>query len=63
MNGLEAMRQIRRSKPDLPIIIQTANVLNEEKQRAEKEGCQGFIIKPVNLDHFVNEVGRILDHA
>jgi signal transduction histidine kinase/CheY-like chemotaxis protein len=62
MNGLEAMRQIRKTKPHLPIIIQTANVLNEEKKRAEEEGCQGFIIKPVNLVHFMEEVGKILDH-
>ena len=63
MNGLEAIRQIRKTKPDLPIIVQTANVLNDEKKRAEEEGCQGFIIKPVNLKYFMDEVGKILDKA
>ncbi len=63
MNGLEAMRQIRKTKPDLPIIVQTANVLNDEKKKAEEEGCQGFIIKPVNLKYFMDEVGKILDKA
>ena len=63
MNGLEAMRQIRKTKPDLPIIVQTANVLNDEKKRAEEEGCQGFIVKPVNLKYFMDEVGKILDKA
>jgi signal transduction histidine kinase/ActR/RegA family two-component response regulator len=63
MNGLEAMRQIRKSKPDLPIIVQTANVLHEEKQKAEEAGCQGFIIKPVNLDYFLDAVGKILENS
>jgi len=61
MNGLEAIRQIRKTKPDLPIIVQTANVLNDEKKRAEEYGCQGFIIKPVNLKYFMDEVGKILE--
>lgn len=61
MNGLEAIRQIRKKKPDLPIIVQTANILHEEKKKAEAEGCQGFITKPVNLNHFLEEVGKILE--
>ena len=63
MSGLEAIRKIRQLKPDLPIIVQTATVLNEEKKKAEEEGCQGFITKPINLNKFLEEVGKFLGEA
>jgi len=61
MSGLEAIREIRQSSPDLPIIVQTANALHEEKRKAEDEGCQGFITKPINLRNFLEEVGKFLE--
>ncbi len=63
MNGLEAIREIRKSTPDLPIIVQTANALNEEKRKAEEEGCHVFITKPINLNKFLEEVGKFLEEA
>jgi signal transduction histidine kinase/CheY-like chemotaxis protein len=60
MSGFETIAEIRESNPDLPIIVQTANALHGEKKKAEELGCQGFILKPVNLDNFLNEVGKYL---
>jgi hypothetical protein len=47
MNGYEATALIKKNRPDLPVIVQTAFTSKEEKQKAEKAGCDGFITKPI----------------
>ena len=53
MDGLTATREIRRN-PDLrtlPVIALTAGVLPEERQAALNAGMNGFLAKPLNLQH------------
>jgi signal transduction histidine kinase/CheY-like chemotaxis protein len=63
MNGFEAIRLIKQSQPDIPIIVQTANSLNEEKTRADEAGCQGFMTKPISLNKFMSEVDKFMQKA
>jgi CheY-like chemotaxis protein len=63
MNGFEAIRLIKQSQPNIPIIVQTANSMNEEKTRAEEAGCQGFMTKPISLNKFMSEVDRFMQKA
>ena len=52
MNGYEATKTIRKlegSKAAIPIIAMTANVYDEDKQRAFASGMDGFIAKPLNI--------------
>ena len=63
MNGFEAIRLIKQSQPNIPIIVQTANSLNEEKTRAEEAGCQGFMTKPISLNKFMSEVDKFMQKA
>ncbi len=46
MNGYEATRIIRKDKPDLPIIAQTAFALEEDKKLTLDCGCNDYISKP-----------------
>ncbi len=46
INGYEATQQIRRHKPQLKIIAQTAYASLDEKQRALEAGCIDYISKP-----------------
>lgn len=48
MNGIEATRIIKSIKPKLPIIVQTAYALPEEKMIALESGCNDYIAKPIN---------------
>lgn len=50
LNGLEATKQIKEIKPQLPIIAQTAYTLSEDIIKTEKAGCDGHISKPINKD-------------
>jgi len=48
MDGYEAIVEIRKILPDLPVIAQTAYALSEERQRCLDSGCNGYISKPIN---------------
>ena len=63
MNGFEAIKLIKEYQPHIPIIVQTANSMNEEKTRADEAGCQGFMTKPISLNKFMSEVDRFLQKA
>ena len=47
MDGLEATREIRRTKPDVPIIAMTASAMSDERDACEKAGMNGHLAKPI----------------
>lgn len=48
MDGFEATSKIREIRNNLPIIAQSAYVLNDETEKALKAGCNEFLSKPLN---------------
>jgi PAS domain S-box-containing protein len=48
MDGCEATQRIKKIKPDLPVIAQTAYTMPEEKERALLAGCDNYITKPID---------------
>ncbi|MFR3550309.1 MAG: ATP-binding protein [Coprobacter sp.] len=48
MGGIEALKEIRKSSTDIPIIMQTAYAFDSDKDIAIEAGCTGFITKPIN---------------
>ncbi|MBQ7556462.1 MAG: amino acid permease [Lachnospiraceae bacterium] len=58
MNGFDAARGIR-SLPDpvnasVPIFAMTANVYDEDGEKAHESGLKGFIAKPIDSDYLVS---------
>lgn len=47
MDGIEALREIRKRDTTLPIIMQTAYAFDTDRRAAEEAGCTGFLTKPV----------------
>ena len=47
MNGLEVLRQVRRTQPQLPVIMITARA--ECEIEAMREGASAFLVKPLDL--------------
>ena len=47
MDGIEALKEIRRHTTQLPVIMQTAYAFDTDRRIAEEAGCNGFITKPV----------------
>ena len=50
MDGLALLREIKESRPDLPVIMVTAYADDERRRRAREWGAAEFITKPVNFD-------------
>ena len=62
MNGYEATTLIKKIRPDLPVIVQTAFTSKEERQKAQDAGCDGFITKPVNNDELFVLINKVLNN-
>ena len=60
IDGYEATKLIKSIKPNLPVIIQTANTLNEEMPKCKESGCDGFVSKPIDLAVLFNIINSCL---
>jgi two-component system cell cycle response regulator DivK len=63
MDGYQATRIIKKARPDLPVIVVTANAIEEEKIKSEEAGCDGFITKPINIKQLTTTVSQLLPRA
>ena len=54
MDGFEATKMIReyREFDEIPIVALSANVMSEDINEALESGMQGYIEKPINVEHF-----------
>lgn len=60
MNGLEATRQIREFRKDIPIIAQTAQSEEGDTERCLQAGCNDYIAKPIDLHTFIEKIQKHL---
>jgi signal transduction histidine kinase len=60
IDGYTATQSIRKSKPDLKIIIQTAYAASEDKEKAIDTGCNDYISKPVKSDVLLSIIDKHL---
>lgn len=50
MNGHEATKEIKKFRPKLPIIAQTAYAIAGDKEKALDAGCDDYISKPIKKE-------------
>ena len=50
LDGYTATRIIKKKRPELPIIAQTAYAMLSDKQEADKAGCDGYLSKPIRIN-------------
>jgi len=62
MTGLELLKAIRESHPDLPVIIITAYAETSLVIDALNNRCDSFITKPFTLDQLITEIDRVELH-
>ncbi len=61
MNGYQATRLIRKHKPHIKIIAQTAYASSDEKHKAIEAGCNNYISKPTNKNELLTMIGKELE--
>jgi len=60
MSGLDAIKEIKRVEPDMPIVILTT--YNEDKLMAEgiKAGAQGYLLKDTSLENLFQTMDSVI---
>ena len=48
LNGYEATVEIKKEKPHIPIIAQTAYAQAGDEEKSKKAGCDAYLTKPIN---------------
>ena len=61
MNGLDATREIKKIRPDLVIIAQTAYAMDGDRENSLDAGCDDYISKPINLKEFIELIAKYLN--
>ena len=67
MNGFDATKTLRDKGLSNPIVILTASESEDNKERAEEAGCNGYILKTMDMkdveetiDHYLVDIGGLL---
>lgn len=60
MNGLDATKEIKKLKPGLTIIAQTAYAMDGDRENSLAAGCDDYISKPINLKEFIELIAKYL---
>jgi CheY-like chemotaxis protein len=60
MDGYTAFEHVRRLRPDLPVIAQTAHSSNEDRERVLRAGFNDYITKPLDKEKVFEIIDRQL---
>ena len=60
MNGFDATREIKKSRPDLPVIAQTAYALTGDREKSIAAGCHDYITKPINQNLMIELIKKTI---
>lgn len=58
MDGYTATKEIKKFRPNLTIIAQTAYAMESDRQRALAEGCDDYISKPIKGNDLISIVEK-----
>lgn len=61
IDGFEATRQIKEIRPAMPVIVQTAYALSNDRLKAYDAGCNEYLTKPVNVSQLIEVLRKYLD--
>ncbi len=59
IDGIEASRHIKEIRPEIPIVVQTAYALGNERQQAINAGCSDYVTKPIQVDTLFQKIEDI----
>ncbi len=60
MDGYEATKKIREFNQSVPIIAQTAYVMEEEKYKVTDVGCDDLLTKPLQREKMLKMIDKYM---
>jgi len=60
-SGYEAVKEIRKTHPDVPIIAQTAYAMGGDKDKVMAAGCNDYISKPIKVNELIFKMSSFLN--
>lgn len=51
VSGLDALVELKRMQPNLPVLILSASTAPQTRARSEELGAEGFMLKPFDVDY------------
>jgi hypothetical protein len=63
MNGIEATKEIRKIRNEIPIIAQTAFIFEDDKDIILEAGCDACLIKPIRKEHLLTVMSGFIKPA
>lgn len=61
MSGIDATRIIRKIRPDLPLVAQTAYAYTEDKEKCFNAGCVDYLTKPITSKKLFEVISNIFE--
>ena len=61
MSGYELLRKIKRTRPELPVVVITAHGTIEDAVAAMRDGAADYLRKPIDLDELRLVIDRCLE--
>lgn len=59
-DGLEILREIRRARPTLPVIVLTARASEDDRVRGLSSGSDDYVIKPFSVRELLARIEAVL---
>jgi len=63
MSGIDLQRKLHADGVAVPIIMITGNRSTALRERAEREGCAAFLLKPFGGDELLSVLEAVGDHS
>lgn len=60
MSGLDVLEEVKRSQPDLPVVLFTGHGSLAAAEMGLKHGAVDYILKPVNIDSMIETINKAI---
>ncbi len=61
LDGYNATKEIKKIRPDLPVIAQTSFASKEDREKAFNAGCNEYISKPIKYDQLLSIIASLTE--
>jgi CheY-like chemotaxis protein len=60
LNGIDAIRIIRKANKDIPVIALTAYAFADDREKSLEAGCNDYLTKPVKVEQLSDTLSKYL---